>query len=950
MLQLISLILYSVYAQTPPEVWISPKYDLSTPGWDTIRFDTIQDGIDAVAKGGSVYIDTGVYYESIIIKKNLRLLGEGPDVTEINADSSQYAAFIEKVSGGSISGISFTNASEAGIYIYASDSINIQNNAGSDNGESGIIIDECENLIIYNNSIYDHCDGLTMSNSYYNQIINNNIIGTWALFLSNSCGNRIENNEFLGFTSTVSLYNASNNNLIINNTIEANEACNLIRSLHSRNNFYANNILKGNMYASGINLSYSQNSVIFNNEISEFFQRGIRLYHADSTIILANSIFDPVNWRDPQYNKGGILVFGESCNNLIKGNTILDTPDGISFHHNSNNNQIVNNLIKGSSTGIIMHKSDSNTIYKNNLEENLVHGFDNGKNVWSFNGIGNYWSDYSNSDNDCFNQIENEYQILPNGIDNYPSETSFNIEPVDTPAHDTISIIDLPTNINCINNDTIWENQYIELSGLCVNSGCTLTINNTTVNLKSDGKCGGGVICDGATFFVNNSTIFFNGKELVVEHGAKFEIRNSKIYNAGNWGGNGGIANFAENVVFEGNLIYDIWGIGYSSNSKLTNNHFINICEGINFEGSNIIVDSNTFQNAINSGININGRGSGNEIFDNKFIDCWDKAITIINESSNNKIYRNSFLSHYKSVYAGGNDSTNIWNMNDQGNFYSDYLDRYPSAKENELTNNIWDIPYKSWKNNIDEYPSMKCFYSDTVIDTPNLPILVSPDSNSYIEDVVPIFEWLNSDNAESYRIQISEDSTFSSPIVNKRSLFDTTYCCLLDTNTTYYWRVISLNEGGYSNWSETWEFTICESFDRVDSITIEPGESYKGHTEKGTYIENLKTVFGCDSIITTVLDIEEPSQILSFQLNQTMIKVFPNPTSGKITLALENITDKIIVNIFSINGESVYNKLYTDSDNKISEIIDLQNHAKGIYFINISNGLVSKTEKIVIK
>lgn len=950
--QLFNIIICGIYAQSPSEVWISPKFDLNTPGWDTIRFDSIQKGIYAVAEQGIVNIDTGTYYENLLINRNINLLGKGSESSIVNACGLDYAVFIDQVSGGSLSDLSFTNASKSGIYLYSSDSINIQNNTCYGNAERGIIIGECNNLIINNNTIYDNTScGLDLSDSYNNLIKNNNISSSWPLFLRHSWENRIENNEFWGTTSTVSLYEASNNNIIINNTIYGHEACSLIRSIHSRNNSYVNNILKGNTYgntyAAGINLCYSQNCIILNNEISEFFQRGIRLYHTDSTIILGNKIFDPIIPRDPQYNKGGILVFGESCHNLIKGNTILDTPDGISFHHNSNDNQIVNNLIKGASTGIIIHTSDSNTIYKNNLEDNKVHGFDDGNNEWSFNGTGNYWSDYNTSDEDCINQSMNEYQIPPNGKDYYPSETSFNIEPVDTPELDTISVINFSPDITYINNDEIWENQYKKISVLCVNAGWTLIINNSTVNFLPESASGAGIIVDGGTLLINNSTILFNGKEFTVEQGARFEIRNSKIYNAGNWGGGGGISNFAENVVFEDNLIFDIWGITFESNSKLTNNHFINICEGINIHGNNSIVNNNTFQNAINSGINMLGC-SNNDIYDNTFINCWDKAITVIYQSVDNNIYRNNFISNYNSVYSDGNDAFNNWAMNEQGNFYSDYLDRYPAAKENELINDHWDIPYQMWGDNIDEYPLMTCIFNDTVIAVPNKPVLTDPSINNSINNN-PIFKWMSSENAESYRIQISEDSTFNTPIVNQGNVYDTSFCHLLEMNKKYYWRVISLNDGGYSNWSEVRNFALCESIERIDSVSISQGESYNGHTEEGTYVENLKTVLGCDSIITTVLIITEPEEILTVQMNQTMVHLYPNPSTGIITVSLENITDEIRITIFTIDGELIFSKLFTDSDKKLSEIIDLQNHPNGIYFVKFSIGQESKTDKIVI-
>ncbi len=78
----------------PNEVWVDDDFTGATPGWGTTHFDKIQDGIDAVAEDGTVYVAAGEYYGSgyttryqiIKIQKSLTLLGAQADVPIVNGE------------------------------------------------------------------------------------------------------------------------------------------------------------------------------------------------------------------------------------------------------------------------------------------------------------------------------------------------------------------------------------------------------------------------------------------------------------------------------------------------------------------------------------------------------------------------------------------------------------------------------------------------------------------------------------------------------------------------------------------------------------------------------------------------------------------------------------------------------------------------------------------------
>ncbi|KAF5437367.1 CASH domain-dontaining protein [Candidatus Methanophagaceae archaeon] len=118
-----------------------------------------------------------------------------------------------------------------------------------------------------------------------------------------------------------------------------------------------------------------------------------------------------------------------------------------------------------------------------------------------------------------------------------------------------------------------------------------------------------------------------------------------------------------------------------SSNNKITGNTVCNNGEGIWFFSSS------------------NNRITGNIVCNN------GKGICFY--SSNNKIFLNNFINNTANAFSFSfYDATNIWNSTDEitytcngstrtnylGNYWSDYKEKYPNAKE--IGCGIWDTPY----------------------------------------------------------------------------------------------------------------------------------------------------------------------------------------------------------------------------------------------------------------
>ena len=86
--------------------------------------------------------------------------------------------------------------------------------------------------------------------------------------------------------------------------------------------------------------------------------------------------------------------------------------------------------------------------------------------------------------------------------------------------------------------------------------------------------------------------------------------------------------------------------------------------------------------------------------------------------SSNNLIHHNNFINNTEQASAPGwwhmvvfeehwvPPAINFWDDGEEGNYWSNYLTRYPNATE--IDSYIWDTPYNISENNQDNYPLME--------------------------------------------------------------------------------------------------------------------------------------------------------------------------------------------------------------------------------------------------
>jgi len=182
---------------TSPTFYVDDDFNSSTPGWQIDHFDNIQDAIDIIPMGGTVFVYNGIYNENIIIGKNLDLIGENENNVIVNGDVV-----------GTV------------VHVYA-DQVKISG-FKIQNGNYGIILDSSDNIISDNN-VFNNYYGIRLLSSNNNILKNNISNNNYGIWLSSSNQNTISDNTIVdNIDYGIYIYFSSNNNNIYHNNLIQN--------------------------------------------------------------------------------------------------------------------------------------------------------------------------------------------------------------------------------------------------------------------------------------------------------------------------------------------------------------------------------------------------------------------------------------------------------------------------------------------------------------------------------------------------------------------------------------------------------------------------------------------------------------------------------------------------------------------------------------------------------
>jgi hypothetical protein len=89
-------------------------------------------------------------------------------------------------------------------------------------------------------------------------------------------------------------------------------------------------------------------------------------------------------------------------------------------------------------------------------------------------------------------------------------------------------------------------------------------------------------------------------------------------------------------------------------------------------------------------------------------------------------------------------------------------------------------------------------------------PTMIAPSNETTIYTSHPRLDWVDIPGATSYIVQVSLDPTFASSVfVVSATIVDSNYTFISEAppDSTFYWRILTINENKVSNWSPTYSF-----------------------------------------------------------------------------------------------------------------------------------------------
>jgi hypothetical protein len=188
-----------------------------------------------------------------------------------------------------------------------------------------------------------------------------------------------------------------------------------------------------------------------------------------------------------------------------------------------------------------------------------------------------------------------------------------------------------------------------------------------------------------------------------------------------------------------------------------------------------------------------------------------------------------------------------------------------------------------------------------TLINLPGTPTLELPINKALDVSANPVLSWDAASSAESYTLQVSLKSDFSSFVINQTGITTTSYTATgLLNSTVYYWRAAAVNSRATSAYSSVFSFsTIISAPDAP--ILVSP-------------LDNSKEVFIGSTLVwrksaradSYNLQVSKSQDFSTFVINQSKI----TDTALVMTNIVNNTKYYWRVSAINVSGTSSYNEI----------------------------------------
>jgi len=627
---------------------------------------------------------------STIQEESLSLVGEANE-TIIVGDDYRLNGTIIVIRHDNVNITGFTirtnkpSRSRRGIHLLHARYCNISGNTIT-NCAVGIWLYGASQNNITGNNLTDNRYGIDINTSDDNTFVGNVAAdGIWGIQLLSSTGNTFRNNKMANNTHSFELSGSERpiffNDVNASNTINDKPICYWVNRSYETVpsdveyvilvNCTGITVQDGDLVKNykEILLAYTNNSNIRNTNVP------IRLVssshnniaHNTGTVQLENSSYNTITENNIKYNNQRICLTGSSSN-IISGNKITNG-NGILIEQSSNKNIISNNTLTNNYQGIHISGSSHNILRNNRM-------------------------------------IDNKNQFFVSSSDGAPSNF---VHHVDTS--------------NTVNGKPIyyWINK--KDSTVPSDAGYVVLVNCTNISVENLNFTDGQSILLAWTTNSNiTKNIITNGQGIRLIHASNSNTVSENTATKNDYGiivsycfDNILVGNNITNNRFSGVQLRECQSISVIGNT-ITNNgvHGIGLMKNAN---KTTISENHIEHNQI--GIFVHG-ASENLIARNMILENYDWGMQLTAGQQGNIIYHNYFIDNRRwkegiQVSIPGLDEAgvwipghaNIWDDGEKGNYWSEYLTRYPNATEIDNLG-IGDTPFHINPNNIDNHPVME--------------------------------------------------------------------------------------------------------------------------------------------------------------------------------------------------------------------------------------------------
>jgi len=166
-------------------------------------------------------------------------------------------------------------------------------------------------------------------------------------------------------------------------------------------------------------------------------------------------------------------------------------------------------------------------------------------------------------------------------------------------------------------------------------------------------------------------------------------------------------------------------------------------------------------------------------------------------------------------------------------------------------------------------------------------------------------------------------------------------------TDTTIY---IPGGNAVFANTSTNATSYVWNFGDGQTSIDFQPWHAYALQGDYTITLVAHNALCGSDTMtLTQYIHVIDVTGISLYENNFLEVSLNPNPSDGIINLSLKGIHGNLNLKIFNIEGQLIYYTVIPSDANSYSDVINLKDYKKGMYYLELRNKDIVKVEKIVL-